>query len=298
MEHIFKENKAKVYNFKTNSIEIYCTVLTKEERLLQEKRITLKKKLLREKVRAIWNSYIERAAKCEKFRIVFHKAVKNARKVQFLKKQGSRNLLELAHIIRIYNQYINCDFLSKNNLYYAIILRIFLKKFDSFIFKHGNLFYRGYRYSLNFRSNRLKRYNSIFNLVCIYVVLRRTNIFVTITKNGKVVRIFSPCLFRHITKKGRKKSISYFYTVKRTLFYISRFLSFKRKKKFFFKLYFKGFIKFRRPLLWRFLTNKRLRYKCLGIYNLDFEPFNGCRLKKSKRIKIRGQRKQRKIFSF
>ena len=116
-------------------------------------------------------------------------------------------------------------------------------------------------------------------------------------KDDKIARIFSPCLFKHIPKRGKKKSISFFYTVKRTIMYITRFF-FNKQKKYFLKIFFKGFQKFRRPLLSRFFFNKRLKVRCLGIHNIDFESFNGCRLRKSKRLQTRGQRKQRKKFSF
>ena len=38
IEHIQKENIAKVFNFKTNKVEVYLTVLTKEEKRLQQQR--------------------------------------------------------------------------------------------------------------------------------------------------------------------------------------------------------------------------------------------------------------------
>ena len=136
-----------------------------------------------------------------------------------------------------------------------------------------------------------------FNIINVYVILRRGNIYVTITENNKTIKIFSPCLFSHIPKRGKKKSMSFFYTIKRTTMYIMRFF-FNKQKKYFLKVFFKGFQKFRRPLLSRFFFNKRLKSRCIGIFNVDSEPFNGCRLRKSKRIQIRGQRKQKKRFSF
>ena len=38
VEYIQKQNIAKVYNFRTNKVEVYLTVLTKKERYLQNKR--------------------------------------------------------------------------------------------------------------------------------------------------------------------------------------------------------------------------------------------------------------------
>lgn len=38
VEYIQKQNIAKVFNFRTNKVEVYLTVLTKKERYLQNKR--------------------------------------------------------------------------------------------------------------------------------------------------------------------------------------------------------------------------------------------------------------------
>jgi hypothetical protein len=116
-------------------------------------------------------------------------------------------------------------------------------------------------------------------------------------KGNQTLRIFSPRLFSHISKSGKKKSMSFFYTVKRTVMFITRFF-FNKQRRYYLKIFFKGFQKFRRPLISRFFFNRRLKNRCLGIQNIDFEAFNGCRLRKSKRIQVRGQRKQRKKFSF
>jgi len=200
----------------------------------------------------------------------------------------------------LYSKYSQNNRLYKNNLIRSIILRRYMKHI------HGS------RYDVLMRSNFYKiiyqkalkrsffRYNqfikSELNIISVYIILRRTNIYVTIVKDGKIAKIFSPCLFRHIPKKGKKKSMSFFYTVKRTIMFITRFF-FNKQKKYFLKIFFKGFQKFRRPLLSRFFFNKRIKSRCIGIFNIDFEPFNGCRLRKSKRIQIRGQRKQSKRFS-
>ena len=155
-----------------------------------------------------------------------------------------------------------------------------------------------YKMGLKVRFLKYSKYAHLkLNIISVYVILRRSNIYVTVIKDGKLLRIFSPCLFKHISKNGKKKSISYFYTVKRTIMYITRYF-FNKKKKYHLKIFFKGFLKFRRPLLSRFLKKRRLKIRCIGISNIDFEPFNGCRLRKSKRIKMRGQRKQKNKFSF
>ena len=138
--------------------------------------------------------------------------------------------------------------------------------------------------------------NRYLKIISVHLLLRRNNIFVTIIKDNKTFKVISPCIYSHIPKSGKKKSISFFYTVKRTIMYINRYF-YNKKKKFFLKLFFKGFKPFKEQLLKRFFFKKRLKQRCIGVYNLDFEPFNGCRLKKSKRIKIRGQRKQKNKFS-
>ena len=44
IEYVQKENIAKVFNFRTNKVEIYVTKLTNKEKYLQEKRRLEKKK--------------------------------------------------------------------------------------------------------------------------------------------------------------------------------------------------------------------------------------------------------------
>jgi len=119
----------------------------------------------------------------------------------------------------------------------------------------------------------------------IYVILRLNNIFVTVIKGeNEVKKVFSSGLLPPVHKKNRKRSPSFFYTIKRTLAYLRPFIN-ARRKPFLFKLIFKGIKVFRRPLIYRFLYNKRFKKKCIGIFNKDFEPFNGCRDRKVKRIK-------------
>jgi len=257
-----------------------CTVLTKEEKLLQRKRRQ------------------ERLAKNKQL------MEKQIAKIAPLSPEPSKEIKAMykwiTYYSTLYSKYSQNNRLYKNNLIRSIILRRYMKHI------HGS------RYDVLMRSNFYKiiyqkalkrsffRYNqfikSELNIISVYIILRRTNIYVTIVKDGKIAKIFSPCLFRHIPKKGKKKSMSFFYTVKRTIMFITRFF-FNKQKKYFLKIFFKGFQKFRRPLLSRFFFNKRIKSRCIGIFNIDFEPFNGCRLRKSKRIQIRGQRKQSKRFS-
>jgi ribosomal protein S11 len=122
------------------------------------------------------------------------------------------------------------------------------------------------------------------NKVSVYINLRKNNIFVTILdSNNKVIKTYSSgsC---GVNKSLRKKSPSYFIVIKTTLRILNQYVK-THNNNFSFKLFFKGFKRFRRPLLHRFIYNKTLKKKCVGIYNIDFEPFNGCRAKKAKRLK-------------
>jgi hypothetical protein len=279
IEHDEKKKIAKVFNFRTNQVEVYLTVLTKEEKLLQRKR---RQDRLPKDTYGIVN--------------------KNPG-VNLLEPEPSKEIIFIYKLVSYYsNLYLKYSqgSLCKNKLICSIILRRYMKSIQDS--RYGASICQNF-YNVIYKKE-LKRsfvkYNTFvgsnLNIISVYIILRRTNIYVTIVKDGKIARIFSPCLFRHIPKKGKKKSMSFFYTVKRTIMFITRFF-FNKQKKYFLKIFFKGFQKFRRPLLSRFFFNKRIKSRCIGIYNIDFEPFNGCRLRKSKRIQIRGQRKQAKRFS-
>jgi hypothetical protein len=272
VEYIQKQNIAKVFNFRTNKVEVYSTVLTKKERYLQNK--IRREQLAVQKVKK--------------------------KKIDLLK-----NPIYLMY--RAINYYAQLHIkhkksvLTQNSLVESIIIRRYFKNIEKsrynnrFFLFFNNFFYRKLL-NASFRKHN-KYANVSLNIISVYIILRRKNIYVTVVKDGQVSRIFAPCLFRHIPKHGKKKSMSFFYTVKRTIMYITRFF-FNKKKKYFLKIFFKGFQKFKRPLLSRFFFNRRLKMRCIGISNIDFESFNGCRLRKSKRIQIRGQRKQGRKFSF
>jgi len=272
VEYIQKQNIAKVFNFRTNKVEVYLTVLTKKERYLQNKR--RRDQLLSE--------------------------TKKKKKINLMK-----NPIYLMY--RVINYYAKLHIKHKksvlfsNKLLESIIIRRYFKnieksRYNSNFFLNFNNFF--YKKQLNRSFIKYNKYANVpLNIISVYIILRRKNIYVTVVKDGIVSRIFAPCLFRHIPKHGKKKSMSFFYTIKRTIMYITRFF-FNRRKKYFLKIFFKGFQKFKRPLLSRFFFNRRLKMRCIGVSNIDFEPFNGCRLRKSKRIQIRGQRKQGRKFSF
>ena len=303
-----KEKKAKVLNFKRQKIEIYFTGLTRTERYEKSKRLLELKKQIDEEKRIL----IEQRR--EERRIIKKQRREERRIIREQRREERRIIIEEAR--RIYLNFLKKNYYANLYLKYAVKYRfslrnnliesMFMKRYFSFCqmnWPNGFPFSYplksiAYKVGLKIRSLRQDRsFKSKLNIISVYVILRRTNIYVTIIKDGKLSKIFSPCLFQHIPKKGKKKSISYFYTVKRTIMYITRYF-FNKQKKYHLKIFFKGLQKFRRPLLSRFLKKKRLKIRCLGISNMDFEPFNGCRLRKSKRIKIRGQRKQKNKFSF
>jgi len=272
IEYIQKENIAKVFNFRTNKVEVYLTVLTKEEKYLQQQS-HLSNKVDKEK------NGLKKLNKNDPIYLTY-KSINYYFNLYLIYKNYKlpKNLLLKSLLL---NRYVK---VVKNSRYSDELL----KKLNSLYFKNK------LKYSF---LNHNQYNNRYLNIISVYIILRRSNIYVTVVKDNKITRIFSPCLFRHIPKQGKKKSMSFFYTIKRTIMYITRFF-FNKQKKYFLKIFFKGFQKFRRPLLSRFFFNRRLKNRCIGIHNIDFESFNGCRLRKSKRLQIRGQRKQRKKFSF
>lgn len=272
VEYIQKQNIAKVFNFRTNKVEVYSTILTKKERYLQNK--IRREQLAAQKVKK--------------------------KKIDLLKNPIYLMYRVINYYAQLHIKHKN-SVLIQNSLVESIIIRRYFKnieksRYNNRFFLFFNSFF--YKKLLNASFRKHNKYANVsLNIISVYIILRRKNIYVTVVKDGQVSRIFAPCLFRHIPKHGKKKSMSFFYTVKRTIMYITRFF-FNKKKKYFLKIFFKGFQKFKRPLLSRFFFNRRLKMRCIGISNIDFESFNGCRLRKSKRIQIRGQRKQGRKFSF
>jgi hypothetical protein len=270
IEHVSRENIAKVFNFRTNEVEFYLTVLTKKERLEQKK----------------------------------IRAKKLAKEIEIKKEKAKNDPIALMYKairfnLHLYRGYSHLK-LQNNTLIKSLILRRYLKVLEKSRYSHHNLFsFLTQLYGDHLKNSDLRysKHLSFINVISVHVTIRRSNIYTTVIKDNNVVKVLSPCIFKHISKRGKKKSMSFFYTVKRTIMYITRFF-FNKRKKYFLKIFFKGFQKLRRPLLSRFLFNKRLKTRCIGIYNEDSEPFNGCRLRKSKRIQFRGQKKQGKRFSF
>lgn len=277
IEYVKKKKIAKVFNFRTQKVEVYLTVLTKKERYIQNQR--QEKDLVQSNIEVDHFSPEEVVCRDDPIYLMYTAF----RHYSNLHTKYKRFGLADNRLVKslIFKRYLSIYEKSRYNSSYSLDFLTFL-----------------YKDRLKRSFSRFNRYNrSYLNLICVYINIYRNNIYVTVIKDKKTVRIFSPCLFRHIPKRGKKKSISFFYTVKRTVMYMTRFF-FNKRKKYFLKIFFKGFQKLRRPLLSRFFFNHRLKKRCIGIYNTDSESFNGCRLRKSKRIQFRGQKKQGKRFSF
>jgi len=271
IEYVQKDNIAKVFNFRTNKVEIYVTKLTNKEKYIQQKN-RLEKKNIQEEASFVLDKNDP-----------VYKMYQSINYYSNLYMIYSKLKLSHNYVIKsiLINRYLNS---IKTSRYCT-----------SFVSSFHN---RRYEKRLERSFRKYDKYRDLnLNLISVYIVLRRNNIYITVMKGNQMLRIFSPRLFSHITKSGKKKSMSFFYTVKRTVMFITRFF-FNKQRRYYLKIFFKGFQKFRRPLISRFFFNRRLKHRCLGIQNIDFEAFNGCRLRKSKRIQVRGQRKQGKKFSF
>jgi ribosomal protein S11 len=167
----------------------------------------------------------------------------------------------------------------------------FFKEYGESDLNH-NLFSSNYHSALTHKLSKTKPLKLNPDIISVYIILRQNNIFVTLMKNDtKVLKVISSGLF-DIERSERKRSPSFFTVIKKTLYFLRPYIQASRQK-YLFKLTFKGFKRFRRPLINRFLFNKGFQSKCIGIFNLDFEPFNGCRKRKAKRIKIKNKRKKK-----
>jgi len=258
IELVPKKRIVKVYNFKKNQTEVYSLSFVKP------------KSFNKEKSTAVFKN-----------------------KPNVLVKTKEDFAFEV--LFSLYKKYKGYLFLSQNDYFFKYIYFKFVRKYGS-VWKKGkeSIFQQFYDYKLKKALSKQQQcFSSVENnsasVVSVYVTLRRTNIFVTITENNKKVKkIFSSgCI--GVERSDRKRSPSFFMVVKRTLRYLKPYVRASRKK-FVFKLIFKGFKRFRRPLINRFFFNKGFKSKCIGIINLDFEPFNGCRKRKAKRLKLKKRR--------
>lgn len=248
-----QKNYFKVHNFKKDQIEVY--------------NLSLKKKPFKKKS------------------ISFNTSSKSLKKT-LLDNPYKSNKITFKILSSLYKKYKNYAFLARNDFFFKYVFLKFLKNHNKTLIKKKTLLQQFYNFQTNNAVKKNVSISKIPTLISVYVVLRQNNIFVTVTKNSdKILKVFSSGYFG-IERSNRKRSPSFFTVVKKTLYYLKPYTRSNRQN-FLFRLVFKGFKRFRRPLINRFLYNKDFKSKCIGIFNLDFEPFNGCRKRKPKRIKLK-----------
>jgi hypothetical protein len=274
IKFLTKENILKVHNYKKNQIEVYKTNLDKSSHLSNNS----------------FQKISSSQAGLEKQQKSFNKAsVNNVEYIIKKKKNLNNKKFLFKTLFSLYNKYKKYSFLSNNDFFFKYLAVKFFKDYGKIGLDH-NLFYLNYSDIILQKPS--KSLNSNPHIISVYIILRQNNIFVTLMKNDtEVLKVFSSGLF-DIPRSDRKRSPSFFMVIKKTLYYLRPYIQ-SGNQKYLFKLTFKGFKRFRRPLINRFLFNKGFQSKCIGIFNLDFEPFNGCRKRKSKRIKIKNKRKKK-----
>ena len=288
-----KRNFVKVQNLKKNRVEVYKLRIPKKSPSIKSQ----VKNYVYDKKRSFNDSNI--------------KPKKDKRKYLFLSKS----------LFSVYTKYKNYSFLSKNEFLSDYVAFKFYRQygvgnparlmvasegsdnafsissdFDKAIgVKSKNIFKKNYISSLGLFFEKQKHMKKLTcDVIHIYVVLRQNNIFVTITQNNsKTLKVFSSGSLG-MPKSERKRSPTFFAVIKKTLYFLRPYIQASGKNKNLFRLIFKGFKRFRRPLINRFLFNKKFKSNCIGISNLDFESFNGCRKPKAKRIKIKNKKKKNK----
>lgn len=269
IKFLAKESVLKVHNYKKNQIEVYKISSTKKGNVSKSSfQKTLSSKTDLEKYQKSPNKVLVNNSKY---------VINNKKKFSF------------KTFFSLYNKYKKYSFLSKNDFFFKYLAVKFFKDYGEANLSH-NLFYSNYN---NLISQQLfKSLKPNPNIISVYITLRQNNIFVTLMKNDtEVLKVFSSGLF-DVSRSDRKRSPSFFLVIKKTLHFLRPYIQ-SGNQKYLFKLTFKGFKRFRRPLINRFLFNKGFQSKCIGIFNLDFEPFNGCRKRKAKRIKIKNKRKKK-----
>merc|ERR1712024_120854 len=110
IEHVPRENIAKVFNFRTNKVELYLTVLTKKERLEQRK----------------------------------IRAKKLAKEIAIKKEKAKNDPIVLMYKAIRSNLYLYCGYnnlrLQNNHLIKSLILRRYLKALKKSRYSYNNLF--------------------------------------------------------------------------------------------------------------------------------------------------------------
>jgi len=184
IEYVQKNNIAKVFNFRTNKVEEYLTIMTKKEKFLQKQR-RLKQSIVSKEVKPVST------------------VVSNQNDSSTLLIYNSIN-----YYSNLYEIYKSLK-VGTNSTIRSIILHRYLQSIkDSFYCspfsdKFDSLYLKGNFKNIFLLKNSYQ--NRLLNIINVYVILRRGNIYVTVTENDKTVKIFSPCLFSHIPKRGKKK---------------------------------------------------------------------------------------------
>lgn len=253
-----KKKKFKVKNFKKNHIEVYSFLFKDSKKKVPVPQTELKKS----------------------------KVLKGLIKASFLNISQKNQNFSFKILFSLYLKYKKHPFLSKNDFFLKYIFLKFSQNYNK-EFKKKSLFQNFYDVQTKEANFFKEKESKAPDLISIHVILKQNNIFVTVIKNDEeVLKVFSSGMFAGIERSDRKRSPSFFTVIKKTLYYLRPYIRSSRKD-FLFKLIFKGFKRFRRPLINRFFFNKGFRSKCVGILNLDSEPFNGCRKRKSKRVKLK-----------
>ena len=167
LEYSQKKKKAKVLNFKGQKIEIYFTGLTSTERYEKRQRLLELQKQIDEEKRIL---------------------IEQARRIYL-------NFLKKYYYASLYLKYaVKYRFSLRNNL----IESMFMKRYHSFCqmnWSNGFPFSYplksiAYKIGLKIRALKYKRYvNSKLNIISVYVILRRTNIYVTIIFYNSYINI-------------------------------------------------------------------------------------------------------------
>lgn len=204
--------------------------------------------------------------------------------------------LNVKVITSLFYKYRFNEKLLKGGWFFKILRQRFFKEIggvDKNLAKVYNTLYMHHRVQCLYNSlvERSKRKKKLYKIV-VYITLRRSNIFVSILKNGNVLRTFSSGIFKNLVlKRDRKRSPSFFTVVKKTLYFL-RFYINSKPEDVSFRVIIRGRKVFSEPLLRRFTYNKGFYEKCIGFHLLNGIPFNGCRKRKKKRLKRRRLRRR------
>lgn len=211
-------------------------------------------------------------------------------------KKGSDSTLNIKLITSLFYKYRSNEKLQKGGWFFKALRQRFFKKvgiYDQNLPQFYNKLYARQR-SQSVYSTLVEKALSKKNIyrIVVYITLRRSNIFVSILRNGIVLRTFSSGIFKKLVlKRDRKRSPSFFTVIKKTLYFL-RFYIRMKPENVSFRVVIRGRKVFSEPLVKRFIYNKGFYEKCVGFHFLNCTPFNGCRKRKRKRLKRRRLRRR------